>query len=51
MPPKLRSQRCSSGSERVEFAKPIGEEEWGWYAHFRDPEGNRLQTCQPKPCR
>jgi catechol 2,3-dioxygenase-like lactoylglutathione lyase family enzyme len=33
----------------VEFARGVGEAEWGWYAHFRDPEGNRLQLYQPKP--
>ncbi len=27
----------------------VGEQEWGWYAHFRDPEGNELQIYQPKP--
>jgi catechol 2,3-dioxygenase-like lactoylglutathione lyase family enzyme len=26
-----------------------GEEEWGKYAHFRDPEGNELQIYQPNP--
>jgi catechol 2,3-dioxygenase-like lactoylglutathione lyase family enzyme len=27
----------------------VGEQEWGRYAHFRDPEGNELQIYQPKP--
>ena len=33
----------------VEFTQPIGEQEWGWYVHFRDPEGNLLQLYQPRP--
>ena len=33
----------------VEFMKGIGEAEWGWYVHFADPEGNRLQLYQPRP--
>src|SRR5262245_11402650 len=33
----------------VEFGRPIDEEDWGWYAHFRDPEGNLLQIYQPRP--
>lgn len=37
------------GTRGVQFARPIGEEDWGWYAHFRDPEGNRLQIYQNKP--
>jgi len=37
------------GERGVQFTRPIGEEDWGWYAHFRDPEGNRLQIYQNKP--
>lgn len=33
----------------VRFTKPIGEEEWGRYAHFNDSDGNRLQIYQPNP--
>jgi predicted enzyme related to lactoylglutathione lyase len=33
----------------IGFMKGIGEAEWGWYVHFTDPEGNRLQLYQPKP--
>jgi catechol 2,3-dioxygenase-like lactoylglutathione lyase family enzyme len=29
--------------------QPVGEQEWGRYAHFRDPEGNELQIYQPNP--
>jgi catechol 2,3-dioxygenase-like lactoylglutathione lyase family enzyme len=36
-------------SRGVVFPKGIGEEEWGRYVHFRDPEGNRLQLYQPNP--
>lgn len=27
----------------------VGQQEWGRYAHFRDPEGNELQIYQPNP--
>ena len=37
------------GERGVQFTRPIGEEDWGWYAHFYDPEGNRLQIYQNKP--
>jgi hypothetical protein len=37
------------GERGVPFTRPIGEEDWGWYAHFYDPEGNRLQIYQNKP--
>lgn len=37
------------GARGVSFTRPIGEEDWGWYAHFKDPEGNRLQIYQNKP--
>jgi predicted enzyme related to lactoylglutathione lyase len=30
----------------VEFTKDVTEEKWGWYAHFRDPEGNKLQLFE-----
>ena len=36
-------------SREVEFPKEIGEEEWGRYVHFKDPERNRLQLYQPHP--
>jgi uncharacterized glyoxalase superfamily protein PhnB len=31
----------------VDFQKPVGEEEWSWYGHSNDPEGNGLQIYQP----
>jgi predicted enzyme related to lactoylglutathione lyase len=33
----------------VAFPKAVGEADWGWYVHFQDPEGNRLQLYQPRP--
>ena len=33
----------------VSFPRALAEEDWGWYAHFRDPEGNLLQIYQSKP--
>lgn len=36
-------------SERGVTFTQDGEQEWGRYAHFRDPEGNELQIYQPNP--
>lgn len=36
-------------SERGVSFTQVGEQEWGRYAHFRDPEGNELQIYQPNP--
>ena len=33
------------GGRDVEFSKAVGEEDWGWYAYLRDPEGNRLRLA------
>jgi len=32
----------------LKFTQMIAEQEWGWYAHFHDPEGNLLQIYQPR---
>jgi catechol 2,3-dioxygenase-like lactoylglutathione lyase family enzyme len=36
-------------SRGVEFSKPVREEEWGGYAHFRDPEGGRVRIYESEP--
>jgi catechol 2,3-dioxygenase-like lactoylglutathione lyase family enzyme len=43
--PAARDELASRG---VEFHSE-GEQEWGWYAHFRDPEGNELQIYKTRP--
>jgi len=45
----IQTTHAELESRGVEFKRGIGEEEWGWYVHFRDPEGNRLQLYQPRP--
>ena len=30
----------------VEFTKPVKDDDWGSYAQFTDPEGNKLQLYQ-----
>jgi catechol 2,3-dioxygenase-like lactoylglutathione lyase family enzyme len=41
-------ERARLASKGVEFFAE-GEQEWGRYAHFRDPEGNDLQIYRPNP--
>ena len=36
-------------SRGVEFKREIREEQWGWYIHFEDPDGKRLQLYQLRP--
>jgi catechol 2,3-dioxygenase-like lactoylglutathione lyase family enzyme len=42
------AERERLASNGVEFYAE-GEQEWGRYAHFRDPEGNDLQIYRPNP--
>jgi predicted enzyme related to lactoylglutathione lyase len=44
----LASQRDALAAKGVEFWSE-GEQEWGRYAHFTDPEGNQLQLYEPNP--
>lgn len=45
----VRSAFEELASRGVKFTQEVGEQEWGWYVHFRDPEGNLLQLYQPRP--
>jgi predicted enzyme related to lactoylglutathione lyase len=47
--PDIRATYEELRRRGVAFPRGIGEEAWGWYVHFKDPEGNGLQLYQPRP--
>ncbi len=44
----FEAERRALEARGVTFEQ-AGEQEWGRFAHFRDPEGNELQIYQPRP--